>query len=61
MSLTATYHGTCPECEQPISPGQRIERGDSDELWQHADCAEFAATVECVCERCWTVHVGECI
>lgn len=61
MSVLAQYHGTCAECEETIAPGQRIERDDQDETWRHVDCAAMPERAECVCEKCWTVHVGECI
>lgn len=59
MSLTAVYHGQCAECEDPIVPGQQIV-SDDDGGWQHVDCGARPERVECVCERCFLVHAGEC-
>lgn len=58
MGTTATYHGTCPECLQPIIPGQQIESVDG--AWEHVRCGTLARTAPCVCERCMTVHAGVC-
>lgn len=58
MSLLAQYHGICTECEDPIVPGQQIE--SDDDAWRHVNCGELPARVECVCERCFLVHAGEC-
>jgi hypothetical protein len=59
MSLIAQHHGTCPECLEPVVPGQRIET--VDDAWQHVLCGETAeTTTECACERCFLVHAGEC-
>jgi hypothetical protein len=58
MSHTATYHGTCGECLQPIIPGQQIETVDDE--WQHVSCGSLAPKVTCTCERCFTVHAGLC-
>jgi hypothetical protein len=58
MSHEATYHGTCPECLQPIVPGQQIETVDDE--WLHVSCGSLARTAPCTCERCFLVHAGEC-
>lgn len=58
----AQFHGTCAECSETIAPGQRIERADDpDDGWRHANCHAMPEKAECTCEKCWTVHVGECI
>lgn len=59
MSFVAQYHGVCASCEDPIVPGERIEGVDGE--YTHLNCGQPAETVECVCELCWTVHVGVCI
>jgi len=56
--VTAQYHGQCDECERPIIPGQEIRA--EDDAWVHVDCGARTATVECVCERCYLVHAGQC-
>lgn len=58
MPLTARFHGTCAECGETISPGQRIETGD-DDGWRHYRCDELPQRVECVCSRCWLVHAPQ--
>jgi hypothetical protein len=59
MTLTAQYHSRCTECDEPIIPGQQIRA--EDDQWVHHDCAATTPTrVECVCEKCFEVHAGEC-
>ena len=59
VSFLAQYHGTCEECGETIAPGQRIERVDDE--YEHVNCGARAETADCVCERCFCVHAGECI
>ncbi|WP_375490251.1 hypothetical protein [uncultured Jatrophihabitans sp.] len=56
MPFTATYHGTCTDCDETIAPGQRIERDPDDTGWQHVNCAAPPDRVDCVCERCFLIH-----
>lgn len=59
MTLTAQYHGVCADCLDPILPGERIDGEDGE--WRHARCGALPEKVQCVCERCFLVHVGECL
>lgn len=56
MSLTAQFHGSCPECQRPIVPGQQIVSDGEDGEWVHAACGELSATAPCACSRCFLVH-----
>lgn len=58
LAITARHHGVCLECVQPIIPGQRIEKVNG--AWEHIRCGTRSPVTECACERCFTVHVGEC-
>lgn len=65
MSFEAKYHGTCNTCEESIEPGQLVEYDGIGDL-EHVRCPTILDDDEPQrnerrCERCFTVHAGECL
>lgn len=66
MSWPAKYRGICDYCGEQINVGDEITWEDRDERTiKHApQCPGSDATMinpgEQPCEKCWTIHAGEC-
>lgn len=63
-STIAQHVGHCQDCDQPITPGQRIERTNVFATWAHATCPKTLFDVDpaAVCPECFTVRAtnGAC-
>ena len=44
--VEAKYHGTCPECDDPIEPGDIVVVDEDKEAWVHEECAEGAEATD---------------
>lgn len=65
MSFEARYHGQCPTCEEPITPGQIVEY-DWAGVVSHASCPvsvndDAPQRNERQCPDCFTIHAGGCL
>lgn len=53
MTFTAQYRSDCDACDDPIRPGDEIERNASGE-YVHTDCPGDNRPPADTCGRCWT-------
>jgi hypothetical protein len=52
--ITAMYHGQCEACDEPIKPGQQIQRTFNERRYAHVECPEPAPAVKRpVCSSCF--------
>lgn len=56
MSFAARYHGMCPSCGRPVTPGDPLRYTDDDDL-VHDHCIDPDPTEPTTLDICPTCHL----